>query len=55
MPTYDYRCGNCGHELEIFQSIKVRVEFRVTFIHLVVELIHAFDEFQSIHLKWMWD
>ena len=22
MPTYDYRCGNCGHELEIFQSIK---------------------------------
>ena len=22
MPTYDYRCGACGHELEIFQSIK---------------------------------
>ena len=22
MPTYDYRCDACGHELEIFQSIK---------------------------------
>ena len=22
MPTYDYRCQACGHELEIFQSIK---------------------------------
>ena len=21
MPTYDYRCDHCGHELEIFQSI----------------------------------
>jgi putative FmdB family regulatory protein len=21
MPTYDYRCEGCGHELEIFQSI----------------------------------
>ena len=21
MPTYDYLCDNCGHELEIFQSI----------------------------------
>ena len=21
MPTYDYRCEACGHELEIFQSI----------------------------------
>ncbi len=21
MPTYDYRCGECGHELELFQSI----------------------------------
>ena len=21
MPTYDYRCNGCGHELEIFQSI----------------------------------
>ena len=22
MPTYEYRCNNCKHELEIFQSIK---------------------------------
>lgn len=21
MPTYDYRCGGCGHEFESFQSI----------------------------------
>lgn len=21
MPTYDYRCDNCGHELEVFQSM----------------------------------
>ncbi len=21
MPTYDYRCAACGHELEVFQSI----------------------------------
>jgi len=21
MPTYDYRCAACGHELELFQSI----------------------------------
>ena len=21
MPTYDYRCDACGHELELFQSI----------------------------------
>ena len=21
MPTYDYVCGQCGHELELFQSI----------------------------------
>jgi putative FmdB family regulatory protein len=21
MPTYDYRCGACGHELEIFHSM----------------------------------
>ncbi|MEM0983164.1 MAG: zinc ribbon domain-containing protein [Planctomycetota bacterium] len=21
MPTYDYRCNNCGHEFEKFQSI----------------------------------
>lgn len=22
MPTYDYRCKNCGHEFEIHQSFK---------------------------------
>src|ERR1700709_1934320 len=22
MPTYEYRCSNCGHEFEKFQSIK---------------------------------
>ena len=22
MPTYDYRCAKCGHELEIFHSMK---------------------------------
>lgn len=22
MPTYEYRCGNCGKELEVMQSIK---------------------------------
>lgn len=22
MPTYEYECGNCGHRLEIFQSMK---------------------------------
>lgn len=22
MPTYDYRCGKCSHEWELFQSIK---------------------------------
>jgi putative FmdB family regulatory protein len=22
MPTYDYRCGKCGHEMAVFQSIK---------------------------------
>jgi putative FmdB family regulatory protein len=21
MPTYDYACGGCGHEFELFQSI----------------------------------
>lgn len=21
MPTYDYECDNCGHELEVFQPI----------------------------------
>jgi putative FmdB family regulatory protein len=24
MPTYEYRCGACGHEMEAFQSIKAR-------------------------------
>jgi len=24
MPTYEYRCGNCGHEFEKFQSIKAK-------------------------------
>ena len=22
MPTYEYRCASCGHEMEAFQSIK---------------------------------
>jgi putative FmdB family regulatory protein len=22
MPTYDYRCNACGHEFELFQSMK---------------------------------
>ncbi|GAB4318830.1 MAG: hypothetical protein Kow0074_08260 [Candidatus Zixiibacteriota bacterium] len=22
MPTYDYKCGACGHQFEAFQSIK---------------------------------
>lgn len=22
MPTYDYKCENCGHEFEAFQSMK---------------------------------
>ena len=22
MPTYEYACGKCGHEFEIFQSMK---------------------------------
>ena len=22
MPTYDYKCDNCGHEYEVFQSMK---------------------------------
>lgn len=22
MPTYDYRCNGCGHEFELFQSMK---------------------------------
>jgi len=24
MPTYDYKCDKCGHELEIFQSITAK-------------------------------
>ncbi|MBL7215398.1 MAG: zinc ribbon domain-containing protein [Phycisphaerae bacterium] len=24
MPTYDYKCDNCEHELEIFQSITAK-------------------------------
>jgi len=24
MPTYDYRCKDCGHEFELFQSMKDR-------------------------------
>lgn len=24
MPTYEYRCDNCGHELEAFQSITAK-------------------------------
>ncbi len=24
MPTYDYRCKQCGHEFELFQSMKER-------------------------------
>lgn len=24
MPTYDYRCDNCGHVLEVFQSITAK-------------------------------
>ena len=25
MPTYDYVCGGCGHEFELFQSMTDRV------------------------------
>ena len=25
MPTYDYLCGNCGHEFEQFQSITAKL------------------------------
>ena len=25
MPTYDYRCGNCNHEFEVFQSMTAGV------------------------------
>lgn len=24
MPTYDYKCGHCEHEWELFQSIKAK-------------------------------
>ena len=26
MPTYDYRCNNCEHEFELFQSMKDSVK-----------------------------
>ena len=26
MPTYDYVCDGCGHEFELFQSIKAEAE-----------------------------
>ena len=26
MPTYDYECGHCGHEFELFQSITAPVK-----------------------------
>ncbi len=26
MPTYDYRCGSCGHEFELFQSMTAKPE-----------------------------
>ena len=26
MPTYDYRCQECGHEFELFQSMTDRVK-----------------------------
>ncbi len=26
MPTYDYRCDNCGHEFELFQSMSDKVK-----------------------------
>src|SRR5262245_54308898 len=28
MPTYDYRCQKCGHEFELFQSIRDGVKRR---------------------------
>lgn len=24
MPTYDYKCDHCGHEMEVFQSITAK-------------------------------
>ena len=26
MPTYDYRCNNCGHEFELFQQMSAGVK-----------------------------
>tara|TARA_R110002072_G_scaffold42064_20_gene118686 strand:+ start:117063 stop:117419 length:357 start_codon:yes stop_codon:yes gene_type:complete len=26
MPTYEYRCNNCGHEFELFQSMSAGVK-----------------------------
>ena len=26
MPTYDYRCRDCGHEFELFQSMSARLK-----------------------------
>ena len=26
MPTYDYRCNNCGHEFELFQSMSASIK-----------------------------
>ena len=26
MPTYDYECEACGHQFELFQSIKAEPE-----------------------------
>ncbi len=26
MPTYDYRCNNCDHEFELFQSMSAKVK-----------------------------
>jgi putative FmdB family regulatory protein len=28
MPTYQYRCGRCGHEFELFQSITEKPKSR---------------------------
>jgi len=26
MPTYDYKCDNCGHTFELFQKITARLK-----------------------------